>query len=154
MNESLIDRHAAMMDRHVKTWYRWLEKLTVMGKEKFTDAERFAMAEAMSYAAPEGPHGVVCEDGCEKHPDGQAKRVTMLLAELLEQGLSIKDTDYDKTMHDLKRSMTEDERMIRPRLTIRDLAEIRTMVSQKSSDVAYARKMYPRTWAIIEKLIH
>jgi hypothetical protein len=152
--KSHIDHHASMIDRHVKTWFVWLEKLTVMGKEKFTDAERFAMAEALSYASPEGPNGVVCEDGCEKHPDGQAKRVTLLLAELLEQGLTIKDGDYDKALHDLRRSMTEDERLIRPRLTIRDLAEIRTVISQKSSDVAYARKMYPRTWAIIEKLIH
>lgn len=73
--------------RHVKTWRGFIDNLTVMGTDRFTEHERVAMAEALSFAVPHGPTGVPCLDGCGSHDSDATAILTSL--EVLERALSV-----------------------------------------------------------------
>lgn len=54
------------MSGHVNTWRRWIDVISPFSSQisNTSDAERRAMAEALSVAAAEGPFGMECEDEC------------------------------------------------------------------------------------------
>ena len=55
-----------MTGRHLHTWAKWLEELTVA--KDFNETHRRSLAEALALAAPQGPKSFQCVDeGCEDH---------------------------------------------------------------------------------------
>lgn len=140
------------MSGHVRTWYRWLEHLTIIGlSERFTEQDRMAMAEALGMAAPEGPEGIPCLDGCAQHPHDHAKRAATLLAELIDRGVEIEN--IERTLDQLRDAISEDVRRITRPGDFRPLADTGVIVSIRGSDVVRARRAYPRTWEVIERIL-
>lgn len=114
-------------NRHQITWRTFIEQVSVMRSDKFTDTERAAMVEAVSIAAPEGPRGMKCEDGCSEHSESCASAVCFMM-ELFERACS---ADH---------------------LSPKDRAELRTMLSQRG-DLAKVKHMFPHVWRTLEELI-
>jgi len=57
---------------HRQTWLRWINELSPMSSKisNYPLEDRRAMAEALAFAAPDGPSGMRCEDGCCENEAG------------------------------------------------------------------------------------
>jgi len=130
---------------HRDTWRLWLDIITKLDGET---AE--AVAEALSFAAPDGPLGVPCVDECHCHDGVPSSLAAQLYVELTEREI-YKLSDGDRAVRKLREALTVD--MIthtrRPVVSIRNLARVDVIVSQQNGDVAHARRLLPRTWAEI-----
>jgi len=113
------------MKRHINTWRAFVDHLSVMGANRFTEVERQAMAEALSFAVPQGPVGIECADGCANHDDSNSIAIVSTV-EILERALGA------------------------DRMSPRERAEFRMAVNERSHD--HARVMFPHVWKLVRKL--
>jgi len=110
--------------RHPKTWRAFVEHLTVLRSDRFTETERTALVEALTFAAPQGPRGVECKDGCRTHVDPMMVSQTL---EILERALA-------------SSTATPQER-----------ATLRLALADKSHNTG-RRLFFPHVWKLIDRL--
>lgn len=138
---------SAFVSGHFHTWRLWLQQLTALEGEILEST-----AQALSIAAPDGPLHVPCVDDCRCQDGVAASLSAMLYAELVDQGV-YQLSDGDRAVKVLRHRITLD--MVvgkrRPTLDVRALAQVGVIVSDRNGDVAHARRLFPMTWAEIEK---
>lgn len=55
--------------RHKVTWKKWIDEMSSI--RDFSEKYRDSMAEALSFAAPDGPRGFACVDDCRCDDQGR-----------------------------------------------------------------------------------
>lgn len=141
------------MTTHGETWLLWLQKISPLGPTNIGPRYMSELAMALSMAAPGGPVGFECVDECRC----DERAVHMLHQSMMdmEHPSSTRTEALPQLLKDLREAIRRDHVLHDTRLTItdellRDLASWRVIVSRHTGRVAYARLLYPSTWAVIE----
>jgi hypothetical protein len=128
--------------RHHDTWLHYL--LHMVTSDAMQDPR--ALAEILSIAAPDGPHGYQCVDTCRcENADNGALRVIEALA---DQGTLVPPGLH----YHVKIGLLKDGHRMVERVA-HLLAQWRVIISDRNALVAWARNQYPETWKAVRSLI-
>lgn len=108
--------------------------------------DRVAMAEALSYASPGGPVGVLCVDECDCH-GAAMKFAAQIYAKVVERGA--KDEDAKLMLHLFEAvtvDLIADQRLP---LNVDAIVDAEVMVSERGVQATDMRSRYPRTWQVV-----
>lgn len=118
----------------------------------FSTIDRQQMAEALSYASPEGPRGVICVDECRCGERAAAMNAALLYAKIVD-GLT-PGHDADVILRKLREAIALDVAAPQwAKFPIDELARVDVSVSRKNLEVVAARIRFARTWDALQSIL-
>lgn len=139
--------------RHEKTWLMWINEISPLSPKISNTSlqDREFLAKALAMAVPDGPAGVPCVDECNCH--GIITEIAALeIVGHLKKRTVLENGMIGMLLSKIKNALQVDLIRPKPVIPVSDLTQLSVVVSPKNGDVAHARRLYPRTWEILEQI--